>query len=117
MRLHLSASICLLASGVVGGTSPIATLVKNCVQLEVPIHVKATNFIYQTLRVDDNIDAAEWTVDLDTWSSPNATARIIGELPVEDDFVISAQLCVADAGGHKAHILQIASHGVGFDKS
>lgn len=79
--------------------------------------MKATNFVYQTLRVDSNIDAVEWTLDLDTWSSPNATARILGELPVEDDFVISAQLCVPDAGGNKADILQIASHGVGFDKS
>ncbi len=38
---------------------------RNCVELQVPVHVEATNINYQTLRVNSNIDAVEWTLDLE----------------------------------------------------
>jgi len=38
---------------------------KNCVQLQVPVHVAATNSKYRTLRIDSTIDAVEWTLDLE----------------------------------------------------
>ncbi|KAK7955039.1 hypothetical protein PG996_015844 [Apiospora saccharicola] len=49
---------------------------------------------------------------LDTWSSPNAVERFIIAVPVDDDFIISAQLCVLpERTSKKAGIIQIASHG------
>ncbi|KAK4148416.1 hypothetical protein C8A00DRAFT_39018 [Chaetomidium leptoderma] len=66
-------------------------------------------------RVDSNIDAVEWVTEMTTWSSPNMTERIIGNITIEDTFKISGQLCVPPRGA-RSDVLQIATHGVGFDK-
>lgn len=90
---------------------------KNCIQLQVPVKVSATNSRYDTLRVDSNIEAVDWVWDTNTWSHPNVTARVTGEIAVHETFSISAQLCFPVKGkGSRSDILQIASHGVAFDK-
>ncbi len=92
-----------------------ANTTKQCVQLEVPIPVIATNDHYIMPRVDSNIDAIDWTVNVSTWSTASATARITGQVPVDSTFSIYAQLCVPSQNGIKADILQIATAGNGFD--
>jgi hypothetical protein len=52
---------------------------------------------------------------MSTWTSPNITARMNGTVTVKDTFKISGQLCVPPHGA-KADILQLATHGVGYDK-
>jgi len=49
--------------------------VKHCVELGVPAFnsIQGINAVYQTPRVDDDVDAAEWIVDLDRLSSLGAT--------------------------------------------
>jgi pimeloyl-ACP methyl ester carboxylesterase len=111
-HLHFSAIVALLLQS--GAATPTRAT-KQCVQLETALQITANNSRFQTLRVDSNIDVVDWVWDTDTWSHPNTTARITGVLPVHDTFAISAQLCVPN-GGSKAHILQIATHGSGFDK-
>lgn len=57
----------------------------------------------------------DWIWDLTTWSHSHTTDHITGVNRVNDTFTISAQLCVPSQGA-KLDILQIASHGLGFDK-
>lgn len=95
--------------------APAAPLSKQCVQFEVPLLVTANNSRFDLPRVDNNIDAVDWVWDLTTWSHMSENGRITGVIPVNDTFTISAQLCIPSQGD-KAEILQIATHGVGFDK-
>lgn len=95
--------------------APGAPLSKQCVQFEVPLLVTANNSRFDLPRVDNNIDAVDWVWDLTTWSHMSENGRITGVIPVNDTFTISAQLCIPSQG-KKAEILQIATHGVGFDK-
>lgn len=88
---------------------------KQCVQLDVPVPVSANNSHYQSPKVDNNIDATDWFWETSTWSHPNSSLRIDGSIPVHSTFTIRAQLCVP-SDGKKSDILQIASHGIGFDK-
>ncbi|KAL2187887.1 hypothetical protein L209DRAFT_764701 [Thermothelomyces heterothallicus CBS 203.75] len=67
-------------------------------------------------RVDSSIDAIDWTGNVTTWSTPDAAARTIGPVHINSPFRVGAQLCVSSKKGPKAEILQIATHGVGFDK-
>lgn len=95
--------------------APTAPLSKQCVQLEVPLLITANNSQFDLPRVDSNIDAVGWVWDLTTWSHRSENGRVNDVISVNDTFTISAQLCVPPQG-NKSDILQIATHGIGFDK-
>jgi hypothetical protein len=89
----------------------------SCAQWTLPVAATADNVIFDVPRVDNNIDAANYAWYQDTWSTPNLTERTKSILPVDDTFGINVQLCVPTASTEsKAEILQIATHGFGFDK-
>ncbi|KAL5041832.1 hypothetical protein BDW71DRAFT_217378 [Aspergillus fruticulosus] len=95
--------------------TPRSNHARPCVDLHLSLPITANNSIYDVLRVDSNIDAVDYVWDLDHWSAPKPTKRIRGLRPVHETFAISAQLCVPQ-NSDKADILQIATHGFGFDK-
>ncbi|KXX73987.1 hypothetical protein MMYC01_209023 [Madurella mycetomatis] len=105
-----------LARIAVGAPAETAATTKRCVQLEVPVPIVATNHHYIMPRVDNNIDAVNWAINVTTWSTPVAAERVTGPVLVDSTFNINAQLCVPSRKGTKAEILQIATHGLGFDK-
>lgn len=114
--LHFSASVALMMfTRHSEALAPAAPLSKQCIQLEVPLLITANNSRFDLPRVDNNIDAVDWVWDLTTWSHQSETGRATGVIPVNDTFTISAQLCVPPQGA-KADVLQIATHGIGFDK-
>jgi hypothetical protein len=86
---------------------------RQCIQLEIPVKVDVTATKWLQPRVESTIDAVEWVSELSTWSSP--TQRDIGDLVVNDTFKISGQLCIPSGGGARSNVLQIATHGAGFD--
>lgn len=106
------ASILLLTS--VSAVPPGAPS-RQCIELDVSVQVSANNSRYETPRIDSNIDAVDWIWDTYTWSHPDLTDLITGVIPVHEAFTISAQLCLP-VNGRKSAILQIASHGLAFDK-
>jgi hypothetical protein len=88
---------------------------RSCTDFTVPVEVHANNTVYDIPRVDNNIDAVDFIRNIVVWSAPNSTSRIRGPRPVNQKFNISARLCVP-LHGAKAGILQVATHGFGFDK-
>ncbi|EHK49886.1 uncharacterized protein TrAtP1_007736 [Trichoderma atroviride] len=96
--------------------STTASTTKQCVQLQIPVPVVATNYHYDQPQVDSSIDAMDWTVNVTTWSSSNFTARITGRVDINKIYNIGAQLCVPSQKTSKAGILQIATPGLGFGK-
>lgn len=98
--------------------SPVqaATTTKRCVELQVPVPVVATNYHYTQPRVDSSIDAIDWTVNVTTWSTRNASDRVTGPVHIDRTFSINAELCVPLQKGTKGDILQIATPGLAFDK-
>lgn len=95
--------------------APTGSFSKECVRLEIALPINATNYYFNYPRVDNNIDAVDWVWNLTTWSHGNTTEHITGVNPVNATFTIDAQLCIPPHG-EKSDILQIASHGIGFDK-
>ena len=96
-------------------TSWTTTHGATCAKLNIAVPVQATNLVLEGPRVDSNLDAVTYAWDADTWSHPNASARISGTISVNQTFNIAVQLCVPSSGV-KSEILQIATHGAGFDK-
>ncbi|KAM0355080.1 hypothetical protein ACHAPU_000937 [Fusarium lateritium] len=85
---------------------------RNCVELQVPVTVTANNTRYNSVPVNSNIDLVDWIWDISTWSHANRTSDTIR---VRGTYSINAQLCIPSQG-KKSDILQIATHGFGFDK-
>lgn len=112
--LFLSVGLTMLV-GISAAPTPTGTSSKQCIQLEVPLPVIATNFHYGLPRIDSNVDAVDCIWNLTTWSHQDSNMHITGVVPVNATFTISAQLCIPP-GGSKSDILQIASPGIGFDK-
>jgi len=96
-------------------TGPPGSDGRQCVQLEVPVAVNTTAIHWLQKKVDSTLDAVDWVDDMTTWSSPNTTSRILGQITVKETFKISGQLCVP-AKGARSDTLQLATHGVGFDQ-
>lgn len=99
-----------------GGASPTAANQRSCVQIEVPVSVDTTAIKWLQPRVDNNIDAVDWVRHQTTRTSPNNTESMMGRMPVKETFKINGQLCVPPKGAARSDILQIATHGGGFDK-
>ncbi|KAK7419606.1 hypothetical protein QQX98_003197 [Neonectria punicea] len=112
LRNVLSIGVLLLAPV---SAAPASKPTKRCIQLDVPVEVSATNYQYKTSRIDSNIDATGWLWDMYTWSHPTGEAIITDTIEVHEEFTIRAQLCVPPRS-NKSSILQIASHGLAFDK-
>lgn len=91
---------------------------KKCIDLEISVPVKADQWRYDQPRIDSNIDAMDWTVNVTTHGAPNFTERHIGDKKhhIEEIFTISAKLCIPSRKSSKSNILQIASPGQAFDK-
>lgn len=89
---------------------------RPCIDFQLPVAVEATQSVLDVPRVDNNIDAVKFIWNLETWSSPNLTERVKGEVQVKQTFLIGARLCVPEHG-HKKNTLHIATHGGGFAKS
>lgn len=85
---------------------------KNCVQLQIPVTASANNTRYNSVKVESNIDLVDFVWDTSTWSHANRSTQVH---PVHGTYSISAQLCIPP-DGTKSDVLQIATHGLGFDK-
>lgn len=120
--LHLLSSTCLFFSqGSLAAPPhhghPHDTPSMSCAKWILPVPVTADNLIFDVPRVDSNIDAADYSWYEDRWSTPNLTERTRSIFHVDETFGINVKLCVPAAGaGGKGQILQIATHGLGFDQ-
>ena len=108
-------TLALLFQHLEAAPSLASTRDRPCVDFMLPVSVTAQNAVYDVLQVEDNINATAFGVDLDTWSSPMGSDRILRNITVSNTFDISAQLCIPSNGTKKEH-LQIATHGILFDK-
>ncbi|KAL2866202.1 alpha/beta hydrolase [Aspergillus lucknowensis] len=116
--LHLAAALLALTTSSTAAPSH-SHRNRACIDLDLEVSVTANNSIYDVPRVDNNIDAVDWIWDMEAWTAPSVADRIKGVRRVDDTFAISAQLCVPGSsdGSDRGRILQIATHGFGFDKT
>ena len=110
MALNRRAQMGLLLAA----SAVVVAATKQCVQLELPIHVVATNERYNIPRVDNDIDAVQWALDFSVWNQ--TFGGTIEPLNITKTYNISVELCIPTKKTDKSDILQIAVHGNGWDK-
>ncbi|KAK4609836.1 hypothetical protein CLAFUW4_14635 [Fulvia fulva] len=74
----------------------------------------ATSYDLDILRVDNNIDAVNFALDIDRWKSPNTTERMASSTNVTATYTIYAELC-APTTSNEEDVIQILTHGAIFD--
>ncbi|KAK0619125.1 hypothetical protein B0T14DRAFT_584450, partial [Immersiella caudata] len=86
-----------------------------CVDLEIPISVNQTAAKWLQPEVDSTYDAVDWIRYQTTRTTPKPNESYLGPIAINETFSINAKLCIP-SHGPKSKILQIATHGAGFDK-
>lgn len=89
---------------------------RPCVDLEIPITVDSNNTLFGNFpRIDSSSEAVDAAVVLTTWSSVNSSDHPTGFRHIQQTFKIGATLCVPK-DGKKKQILQLLTHGGGFNR-
>ncbi|PTB61884.1 alpha/beta-hydrolase [Trichoderma citrinoviride] len=109
-----SRSIVTLA--LIATSSFVLAASSNCVELNIPVTAHANNTKLNTVRVDSNVDAVEFTLSRDRWDALTIDEISAGNIAVGGNFEISGHFCVPPTPRNGENILMIASHGVGFSK-
>jgi hypothetical protein len=83
-----------------------------CKELDIPVTATASGAIYDIPRIDSNLEATAWAI---ATSSRNSTGGgTLGNTVISGTYNIHGRLCVPKSS-EKSDILQIATHGIGFD--
>jgi len=78
------------------------------------VAVTAVNYVLDIVPVNSNEEAVAFTLDIDRWTSPNVTERILGNVTVSETYPLQAKLCFPDKSNDK-HALQLLTHGLLVD--
>jgi pimeloyl-ACP methyl ester carboxylesterase len=83
-----------------------------CEELDIPVTATAPSAIYDIPQIDSNLEATAWAVNSSIRTSTGG--GIIENTTTSGSYNIHGRLCVPKSS-NKSDILQIATHGVGFD--
>ncbi|UKZ78165.1 hypothetical protein TrVFT333_005900 [Trichoderma virens FT-333] len=114
MVLFVSKSLAPLA--LIATCSSVLAASSNCVELLIPVTAHANNTKFNTVRVDSNVDAVEFTLSRDRWDALTIAEISEGNIAVGGDFEISGHFCIPSTPRNGQNTLLIVSHGVGFTK-
>jgi hypothetical protein len=90
---------------------------KTCYDMTVQVPVTARNGVFDKISTPQtNIDATAFALHASTQAANVTADALSGYATVSGLYDISAQYCMPDNVGDSAHVLQILTHGMGFDK-
>ncbi|KAJ5307011.1 hypothetical protein N7508_006026 [Penicillium antarcticum] len=103
--------------GLMAITAGVATA-KTCLDMIVQVPVTAHNGVFDKISTPQtNLDATAFALHASTQGANVTADALSGYATVSGIYDISAQYCMPDNSGDSAHVLQILTHGMGFDKS
>lgn len=105
----------LLTASLVCATAISTTSNRKCKDFDIPVLVTAQNGIFEFPPLTNNEEAADLGFILGNRNSQPAVPS--GYVNITGTYNINARFCTPIKGGDKAKIVQILTHGVGFDKS
>ncbi|KAL1297756.1 hypothetical protein AAFC00_006293 [Neodothiora populina] len=109
--------LCLVSSAVLLGAVASA---KNCVNVTVPVQIDARQGQYDVPQLYSNFDATQFAYNYTKQGSNFSDIALIGFQNINGLYNISAKYCSPDASSSpssSAPVVQVLTHGIGFDKS
>ena len=98
--------------------SPLSTLAiayGKCVDLTIPVTATAENIVWAFPPLKDAYQVTSF-FNLATQRNGNASALVASKANITKAFAISARYCTPTKISPKSDIVQILTHGLGFDK-
>jgi pimeloyl-ACP methyl ester carboxylesterase len=86
----------------------------NCHSFYLEVPITAKSWTLDVPRVDNDIDAVSFALNIDRWSGFNATELVLASRDVNATYTTYAELCFPSEGKDKK-ALQILTHGAFFD--
>jgi hypothetical protein len=86
----------------------------NCHSFYLDVPITAKSWTLNISRVDNDIDAVNFALNLDRWSGLNATELVLASKDIQATYTTYAELCFPAEGKDKK-ALQILTHGAFFD--
>lgn len=111
MKFLLAAALTLLAGDAAART---------CVNTTVDVPVTSRNGVFDKISTPHtNLDAATFTLNAIRQGTNGTQEALSGYATVQKTYKISTQYCRPDTsvGGGNGPVLQILTHGIGFDKT
>lgn len=85
----------------------------TCQQINIPVTASAPARVYDFIRITNDIEAREFAINTETWTTPLGTNKVLQNITVSSTYNIHAQLCVpSNAQSSK---IQILTHGLFYD--
>ena len=89
---------------------------KQCQNFTIPVDISARQGRFLEIPLQGNLDATTFS-QLYTQNGANYTATLLqGYQTLQGSYNISAKYCIPD-NGKPGSIIQVLSHGIGFDKT
>lgn len=89
---------------------------KTCTNFTIPVDISSRQGVFKTVPLDVNLDATTFVQEF-TNIGQNYTAVLLQDYQtLKGSYKISAKFCHPD-GGIKGSVIQLLTHGIGFDKT
>ena len=93
-----------------------AVAAKRCANLTIPVNVLARNGVFRLSVPHSNSDVTQFALDITSTSSNFTNSSLVGYATVKGEAFISAKFCAPESMP-KHPIVQLLTHGIGFDKT
>ena len=89
---------------------------KNCLNVTIPVDISARQGVFKRIPIENNLDVTAFTQEV-TRNGQNYSEVLLEDYQtVQGSYKISAQFCYPKDGA-KSSVVQLLTHGVGFDKT
>lgn len=88
---------------------------RQCKIFNIPVDITSRQGVFQEVPVESNLEVGAFATRFNQISFNYSAELLTGYQTLQKSIEISAQYCKPDAGGNG--IVQILTHGIGFDKT
>lgn len=88
---------------------------KQCQTLSIPVDISSRQGTFKEVPVESNLDVGAFATRFIEYQYNYTAELLTGYQTLEKSISISAQYCTPDNGSNG--IIQVLSHGIGFDKT
>lgn len=88
---------------------------KQCQTISIPVDISSRQGLFNKVPVESNLDVSAFATRFNEFQFNYTASLLTGYQTLQKSIEISAQYCTPDGGSNG--IVQLLSHGIGFDKT
>ncbi|KAH0397891.1 alpha/beta-hydrolase, partial [Aureobasidium melanogenum] len=95
----------------------VASAAKVCTNVTVPVYINARQAVFDVPTLESNLDAVKFSLDFTNIGMNYTDVVTTGFQTVTGSYNISAKYCMPEGDNSTNPVVQVLTHGIGFDKS